>query len=108
LLSIKKKLGVISKTGATGSLKDRLDDLKVIHHGGAVDESFLHELLENNAVLMRYGLKNSEPYFVISSANIIGLFWCTGNYFRSACRIKSLPSYGGRVARKPGRCDGVL
>jgi tetratricopeptide (TPR) repeat protein len=39
-------------------------------------------------MMMRYGLKNSEPYFAISSANIIGLFWCTGNCFRSACRIK--------------------
>jgi hypothetical protein len=29
LMFIKRNLGVISKTGATGSLKDRLDDLKV-------------------------------------------------------------------------------
>jgi tetratricopeptide (TPR) repeat protein len=34
--------------GATDSLKNRLDDLKAISHGGAVDESFLHELLENS------------------------------------------------------------
>jgi tetratricopeptide (TPR) repeat protein len=34
--------------GATDSLKDRLDDLKAISHCGAVDESFLHELLENS------------------------------------------------------------
>jgi hypothetical protein len=34
--------------GATDSLKDRIDDLKAISHGGAVDESFLHELLENS------------------------------------------------------------
>jgi tetratricopeptide (TPR) repeat protein len=39
--------------GATDSLKDRIDDLKSISHGGAVDESFLHELLENSTEEVR-------------------------------------------------------